>query len=115
MQTPVRITYRDTDASAALEARIRKHIADLEHCCDCIVDCHVTVESPAGRRRNRIPLAVNVDLTIPGRQIAVHSSRANAVAHADIDAALQDTFATLRRLLQDYLPFLAEGADTHVT
>lgn len=107
MQKPLRITYRHVEASAALEACIREHFANLEPCCEHIVDCHVSVELPSARRRTGVPFEVNIDLTIAGRQIAVHSGRADRVAHMDVHAALRDTFATLRRLLEDYVPYSA--------
>ncbi|MET0988809.1 MAG: HPF/RaiA family ribosome-associated protein [Steroidobacteraceae bacterium] len=110
MQTPMRITYRHIDPSAAMEARIHEHVAHLEQCCE-IHECHVTVEVLAGKRRASTSFQVNIDLAIPGRQIAVHSGRADRFAHTDIDAALRETFATVRRLLQDYLPY--SPADDH--
>ncbi|HKQ80949.1 MAG TPA: HPF/RaiA family ribosome-associated protein [Steroidobacteraceae bacterium] len=104
MQTPIRITYRHIDPSAALEARIREYVTHLEQCCE-LDECHVTLEVPAGQRRTGTSFQVNIELALPGRKIAVHSGRADRFAHTDIYAALRETFATVRRLLADYLPY----------
>jgi ribosome-associated translation inhibitor RaiA len=96
MQTPLHITYRRLKTSTALEDRIRRHLADLERGCEGLIECHVTLELPAGRRRSRVP-KIGIELYVTGRQIVVHSGEANRTQHTNIDAALIDSFATLPR------------------
>jgi hypothetical protein len=43
MQVPLEITFRGMDRSEAVEAEIRKHVDSLEHFCDRIISCHVTI------------------------------------------------------------------------
>lgn len=105
--TSVLITYRHVDASPVLESRIHEHIEILAQCCEDIMGCHVTVALPPGRRRAGVPFEVTVDLSVPGHHIAVHSGGADRLTHVDVYSALRDAFETLRRLLQDYVPYSA--------
>ncbi len=99
MQTPLRITFRHMDSSAAVEAGVQELMQRLERLHGAIVGCHVVIES---RRNNGAPFAVKIDLTVPGREIFVTSERADQAAHSDVYVALRDAFDSVKRALQDY-------------
>lgn len=102
MQTPLRITFRGMEHSPAVEARVREHVDRLERFHDRITGCHVIVEAPPGHRHKGAPFDVKIDLTVPGREIAVRSERAEHETHMDVYVALRDAFDSARRLLQDF-------------
>jgi ribosomal subunit interface protein len=102
MQTPLQITFRHLDSSAALEARIREHVERLERFHDRITGCHVVVEAPPAHRNKGAPFDVKIDVSVPGSEIAVRSRHAEREEHMDVYVALRDAFDSVRRLLQDY-------------
>lgn len=101
MQSPLQITFRHMEPSPAVEARVREHIDHLERFHGRITGCHVVIEPPPAHRRKGGPFEIKVDLTVPGREIAVRSNGAEHAAHADVYVALRDVFDSVRRLLQD--------------
>lgn len=106
MQTPLRITFRHMEPSAAVEARIRDHMDRLERFHKRITGCHVIVEAPAGHRRHGAPYDITIDLTIPGREVAVRTGHAERDAHTDVYVAIRDAFDDVKRLLhsEEVLP-----------
>lgn len=99
MQTPLRITFRHMEASAAVEARIREHVDRLERFHKRITGCHVIIDAPAAHRRHGAPFDITVDLTVPGREIAVRTGHTEREAHTDVYVAIRDAFDNAQRLL----------------
>lgn len=106
MRTPLRITFRHMDPSSAVEARIREHMDRLERFHKRITGCHVIVEAPAGHRRHGAPYDITIDLTVPGKEVAVRSGHPEREAHTDVYVAIRDAFDDVKRLLhsEEVLP-----------
>src|SRR6516162_2640237 len=102
MQLPLQITFRHMDTSDAVVARIRKRAEELERFFDRIMSCRVVVACRHSRHQQGNLFRVRVDLTVPGREIAVGRDPAAHHAHEDIYVAIRDAFDTTRRLLEDY-------------
>lgn len=51
MQTPLRVTFRHLEPSAAVESRIREHVDKLERFFGRMIRCRVVVEAPAAHQR----------------------------------------------------------------
>lgn len=102
MQTPLRITFRHMEPSAALEALIRVHVARLEHIYHRITGCHVVVESPSAHHGKGAPFAVRIEATVPGAGISAGCERDSQAEHTDVYVALREAFDTLRRRLQEH-------------
>jgi ribosome-associated translation inhibitor RaiA len=109
-EAPIRITCRHLEPSAAVEDCVREQVAALARECDHIMACHVCIERLAARS-DATAFRVNVDLTMPGRQIAVHSGNPRD-STADLCAILNETFATLRALLRERVTPAARRAAT---
>ena len=68
MQTPLQITFRDMEPSAAVEANIREKAGKLEQFYDRIMSCRVVVEVPHGHQHQgrlyqvRIVIVVESDV-----------------------------------------------------
>jgi cold shock CspA family protein/ribosome-associated translation inhibitor RaiA len=103
MQLPLQITFRHMGRSAALEARIRQRAAELEQFFDRITACRVVVERMNRRRQQGNLFEVHVDLTVPGREIAVGRERGDNHAHEDAHVAVRDAFDAARRALDDHV------------
>lgn len=99
MQTPLRITFRHTDRSKALETRIRELLEKLERLHDRITGCHVVIDGPAVHPENGGVFAAHIEVTIPGGTVNAVSSRQK---HRDAYAAVTDVFDRARRQLGDF-------------
>jgi len=102
MQTPVQITFRHMETSAAVETRIHELIERLERHYDRIIGCHVVVDAPAAHRNKGAPFAIKIDITVPGSELHIHSDRGKHEDHTDCYVALRDAFEAANRALQDY-------------
>jgi ribosome-associated translation inhibitor RaiA len=110
MQTPLQITFRHLQPSAAVEARVREHVERLERFHQRIRGCQVIVEAPAAHRHNGAPFNIKVALSLPGAEINVHSERTDDTAHADVYVALRDAFDIVKRCLKDHAREQRDGA-----
>lgn len=102
INAPVHILCRQIEPSAAVERCVREEVAALARECDHIMACHVCIERINGRCAEGATFRVNLDLTMPGRQIAVHSGNTRP-ASKDLCATLRDAFATVRTLLHEHV------------
>ena len=110
MQTPLRITFRHLQPSAAVESRVREYVERLERFHQRITSCQVIVEAPAAHRHKGAPFNVKISLSVPGAEINVHSERMVDTAHADVYVALHDAFDIVKRCLQDHVREYRDGA-----
>ena len=102
MQLPLQITFRHMDPSPALEARIRQRADELERFFDRVTACRVVVERMNRRHQQGNLFEIRIDLTVPGREIAVGSDRGANHAHEDAHVAVRDAFDAARRALEDH-------------
>ena len=102
MQVPMQITFRHMAASAAVEERVREHVEYLENHFDHITGCRVVIDAPPAHRNKGAPFSVHVNLTVPGREIAVSSERDDHAEHVDAYVAIRDAFDAVQRQLDGY-------------
>ena len=103
MQTPLQISFLHMDSSAAVEARIRSRVEELDRFFDRIISCRVVVECPNPRHQQGNLFRVRINLNIPGHEIAVGRDPAAHHAYEDVYVAIRDTFDAVRRLLDDHI------------
>jgi ribosomal subunit interface protein len=97
------IRFVGMEPSEALETAAREKIAKLEQFCPQIMACHVVIDLPHRHRVQGRQFAVRLDLTLPGRELAV-----TRVEHADVYIALRDAFDDMRRQLEDTMRRMQE-------
>ncbi len=102
MPSWLQITFRNIDASPAVETKIRERARELEQFFDRIVSCRVVIEAP-NRRRHGDLFHIRVDLKVPGKEIVVKRDPSEHQAHEDIYVALRDCFDAVRRQLEDHV------------
>jgi len=120
MELPVQITYRGVTPSEALSRLIRKEARKLDEFFDRIVSCRVLVEREQRHLRSGAPFRVRIDLTVPGKELAVDTARNIGVAaadaekpmrrkaaevdamHKDPELTVRDAFRRARRRIQDH-------------
>ena len=103
MQTPVQITFRDMEPSAAVESHIREKAARLEQYYDRIMSCRVMVEAPHGHHHQGRLNQVRIDLGVPDAALVVsHEHHHRDSAHEDVYVVIRDAFNAMQRQLEDY-------------
>lgn len=101
MQMPVQVTFRNLDASPALEADVLRRAALLDRYHPRLQSCHVAVEAPHRHKRKGAPYRVRIDLVVPGAELVVGRNPDEHAAHADVYVAVRDAFRAARRELMD--------------
>ena len=119
MNLPIQITFRNTEPSPPLEAKVRKEAAKLERFYAPLVSCRVVIETPEHRRRYGGLYHVRIDLGVPGGELVVknepslYGSTAEGeektakhqeidTPHKHMDVAVRDAFRSARRQLEEY-------------
>jgi ribosome-associated translation inhibitor RaiA len=100
MSCPLQITFRDLPSSAAVEAQIRERAEQLEHVFGRLISCRVIVEGRHRPRRAGKVFHLRVELTLPGRIIAVGNGPAALHANDDVFVAVRSAFDAARRQLE---------------
>lgn len=102
MILPLQISFRHVDPSPALEARIRKLAARLDHFSSHIMRIHVVVDAPHEHHHQGNLFDVRIDITTPGNEISIRRAHPRTHAHEDPYVALRDAFRAARRKLEDH-------------
>lgn len=110
MQTPLQLTIRDVEHSAALETHIRDKVAKLEEFFKHITSCRVVVEVPHKHHQQGKQFNVRIDIGVPGSEIVVNRDHAE-----DVYVALRDAFDAAKRRLEDYARKMRGDIKTHET
>jgi ribosomal subunit interface protein len=97
MHTPLQITIRDVDHSAALETHIREKADKLSDFFARIISCRVVVEMPHKHQHQGKQFNVRIDIGVPGGEIVV-----NKDSNVDVYVALRDAFDAAKRQLEDH-------------
>ena len=103
MPHPLQITFRNMDASAAIEAAVRERAEKLDELYDRIGSARVVVEAPHRRHHQGTLYHVRVDLHVPGDELVVNREAAENHAHEDVYVAIRDAFDAARRQLADWV------------
>ncbi|MBI5556362.1 MAG: HPF/RaiA family ribosome-associated protein [Deltaproteobacteria bacterium] len=103
MQVPLQITFRNMDASEALEAEIHKRIDKLAKKYEQLVSCRIVVEAPQQHRRKGGLYKIRIDMTCPEGKVAVNREPpVEHHAHEDVYVALRDAINAAERQLDAY-------------
>jgi ribosomal subunit interface protein len=99
------ITWHNLDASPAIAAEIREHVAKLERIYDRITTCRVAVEARHKQHRTGNVYAVHVELAVPRGELVVSREPHKAkerYASPDIHTSMRDAFRAVERQLKEY-------------
>ena len=103
MKTAPEIRFIGLEPSDALAAAARDKAAKLELFCPEIMACRATIELAHKHRQQGRPFAVRLDLTLPGRQLAV-----SRVENEDAYVALRDAFDNMKRQIEETMRQMRE-------
>ena len=102
MEKPLDITFRHMDPSPAVEARIREKLDELERYYDRIVGCRVVVEQDHRHHQKGNLFRIRLDITLPGKTIAIDRKGTKNQAHQDVYVTVRDAFAAAKRKIEDH-------------
>ena len=102
MKLPLQVTFRNMDASEAVEADIRDKAAKLDQYCSDIMSCRVIVELLHRAHHQGNLFHVRVDITVPGQELVASRDPDEHHAHEDAYVAIRDAFNAAIRQLQEY-------------
>lgn len=94
------VTFPDFEPSAAVTADIERYMAKLSKFSDRIISCHVSVRSPQKNKRIH-KYQINVNVNVPGEQIAVSREPGKETDHTNIHLAVRDAFKAVERQLRE--------------
>jgi ribosome-associated translation inhibitor RaiA/cold shock CspA family protein len=113
MKLPVEITFRNLHPSAILQDNVRARVRKLEQACDRLTGCRVLVEAAHRHQHQGRLYHVRIELSVPGRALAVSRDPAAHQAHADVYVAVRDAFAAARRQLERFRQVNRRAAQAH--
>jgi ribosomal subunit interface protein len=102
MDVPLELSFRNMDASEAVEARVRERVDKLETFFSRINSCRVVVEAPHRHQRKGKVYHVRIEIGVPGHTIVVDRDPGQHHAHEDVYVAVRDAFDAARRQLEDH-------------
>ena len=97
MQLPVQIVFHQLDPWPGAESHLRERAAQLERFCPQMMSCRVVVEETQKHHRLGRPVAVRIDVRLPGHELTV-----NRRHDTDFHVAAREAFEAMTRQLEDY-------------
>jgi ribosome-associated translation inhibitor RaiA len=97
----------------AVQAAVRKHIAQLDRRFGRITQCRVVVEIPHRRHHQGNLFHVRVDLTVPRGELVVRRDPGDDHRHEDVYVAIHDAFRAVRRELMNHVLRLRADVKSH--
>lgn len=95
MQLPLQIVFHQLDAWPGAEAALRERAQRLERFCPDIMSCRIVIEETQKHHQLGRPLAVRVEVHVPG-----HDLRVNRQHDTDFKVAAREAFEAMTRQLE---------------
>jgi ribosome-associated translation inhibitor RaiA/cold shock CspA family protein len=96
------ITFRDMEPSPRIEALIARRVRKIEQIFSHISACRVIVEAPHKHKMRGTVFHVRIDLSAPQGELVASRDVGVRIAHEQIDVALRDAFAAVKRQLRKH-------------
>jgi len=97
MQLPVQIVFHQLDPWPGAESHLRERAAQLERFCPQLMSCRVVVEETQKHHRLGRPVAVRIEVRLPGHELTV-----NRRHDTDFHVAAREAFEAMTRQLEDF-------------
>ncbi|HEY8051003.1 MAG TPA: HPF/RaiA family ribosome-associated protein [Ramlibacter sp.] len=108
MKLPVDIRFIGLEHSEALETTARERIARIDSTCDGLIGWRVTIEQSHKHQQHGRQIAVRIDVTLVGHEVAVEH-----VHDEDPYVALRDAFDAIRRRIEDTVRIQRGSVKSH--
>lgn len=96
------ISFRDMEPSPRIQAQIERRVKKLESVFNHVSACRVIVEAPHKHRIRGNLFHVRIDLSAPQKELIASRDVSVNIAHEQVDVALRDAFAAIKRQLQKH-------------
>lgn len=96
------ISFRDMEPSPRIQAEIERRVKKLENVFNHVSACRVIVEAPHKHRIRGNLFHVRIDLSAPQKELVASRDVTVNIAHEQVDVALRDAFAAIKRQLQKH-------------
>ncbi len=101
MDRPLQIVFRDIQHSASLAKLIEERVQRLEHVFDHIIGCRVVAGvSHRGPQQAIMPLALTVEVEVPGRPLIV--AKSDAKRKGEQSGLVNRVFDAMQRRLEQF-------------
>jgi ribosome-associated translation inhibitor RaiA len=101
MDRPLQIVFRDIQHSASLAKLIEERVQRLEHVYDHIIGCRVVAGvSHRGPQQAIMPLALTVEVEVPGRPLIV--AKSDAKRKGEQSGLVNRVFDAMQRRLEQF-------------
>ena len=97
MKIPLQITFRNMPHSDAIEAKINEKSGKLDRFFDRVMSCRVVVEESQRRQHQGKLYSVRIDITVPGKELAISKQE-----NEDAYVAVRDAFNAAVRQLDEH-------------
>jgi ribosomal subunit interface protein len=108
MRIPLQITFRNIPKSSAIEANISEKADKLDRFYDKIMSCRVAVEESQRRHHQGKLYSVRIDITVPGKELAVSRQE-----NEDVYVAIRDSFNAAVRILEEHSSRIQNEVKSH--
>lgn len=113
MKLPLQITFKNLERSDFVESAVREKVEKLDQYCSDIMSCRVVVEALHKHHHKGNVYDIHIDITVPGKEIAVSRDPGQDHAHEDIYVAIRDAFNAAKRQLQNYSAQIQQQVKSH--
>jgi len=110
MKIPLQVAFRNMSHSDAIEAKINDKSSKLDRFYDNIIGCRVIVEELQRRRHQGNIYSVRIDITVPGKELAISRQE-----NEDAYVAVRDAFDAAVRLLEEHARRIQGEVKSHET
>jgi cold shock CspA family protein/ribosome-associated translation inhibitor RaiA len=115
MKLPLQVSFRHMEHSEAIETLVREKAARLDKFAGDIMSCRVVIEPLAKHHKRGNPYDVRIDLTLPGKEIAISREAAWHEEFKHLEVALREAFDEARREVEDYVRLRRGDVKHHET
>jgi cold shock CspA family protein len=102
MQTPLDISFQNSEPSEEIRSEIERHAKHLEKFHDRITSCNVTVIAPKSRHQKGDLFKIDIRIAMPShKDIIVTKTHGDAPEHEHVAVAIKDAFSAAQRQIED--------------
>jgi cold shock CspA family protein/ribosome-associated translation inhibitor RaiA len=102
MQTPIDISFQNSEPSEEIRAEVERHAEHLEKFHDRITSCNVTVIAPQSRHQKGGLFKIDIRVAMPShKDIIVTRTHGDAPEHERFAVAIKDAFSAAQRQVED--------------
>lgn len=102
MSVPVQITFHNIPHSSALEKTVRNKAKKLANIYDAITGLRVVLATPHKHHHKGVLYQVNIDVSVPGKDIVVKRCPDKRSANQDAYVAVRNAFSATQKRLRSY-------------